>query len=295
MRVTFQTLTSGTINRLMARSRQLEQANNRLASGKMFTRPSEDPAAANRATTLRSTLSDLDSYDRTISDATARLDAADLRLGQAMAALHRVKEITISASTGTTSDTGVVAIIEELSQLRDQIAAIANSRYLDGPLFAGFQTTDAVTEVAGTWTFTGTPAEALNRQVSSTDVVQINVTAGEAFAFGGDDVFTMIDDIIADLQAGDRAAAGAANTRIDAAREQLSAAQSRIGAAANRVEEVKSRNDGLRITVRAELAKVEDVDLEQAITEVSRQEAAYQAALGAAAKSIQPSLVDWLR
>ena len=49
-----------------------------------------------------------------------------------------------------------------------------------------------------------------------------------------------------------------------------------IGAATNRVESVASRNSDLRLSVTAELAKVENVDLADAITEQSRLNANYQ-------------------
>ena len=45
----------------------------------------------------------------------------------------------------------------------------------------------------------------------------------------------------------------------------------------------------------AQLSDVEDIDLPKTITEMSLQQTAYQAALSAGAKVVQPSLVDFLR
>ena len=69
----------------------------------------------------------------------------------------------------------------------------------------------------------------------------------------------------------------------------------RIGAATNRAETVLNSNRSRQTTIQADLSKAEDVDLTEAITDVNRQQAAYEAALGATAKSIQQSLVDFLR
>jgi flagellar hook-associated protein 3 FlgL len=55
-------------------------------------------------------------------------------------------------------------------------------------------------------------------------------------------------------------------------------------AAQNRVQDLQSQ-----------LSDVEDIDLPKTITELSLQQTAYQAALAATAKVIQPSLVDFLR
>jgi flagellar hook-associated protein 3 FlgL len=43
------------------------------------------------------------------------------------------------------------------------------------------------------------------------------------------------------------------------------------------------------------LSEVEDIDLPKTITDMTLQQTAYQAALGATAKVIQPSLMDFLR
>ncbi|MDQ1656541.1 MAG: flagellar hook-associated protein 3 FlgL, partial [Cryptosporangiaceae bacterium] len=44
-----------------------------------------------------------------------------------------------------------------------------------------------------------------------------------------------------------------------------------------------------------QLSDVEDIDLPKTITDMQLQQAAYQASLAAAAKVVQPSLVDFLR
>jgi flagellar hook-associated protein 3 FlgL len=49
------------------------------------------------------------------------------------------------------------------------------------------------------------------------------------------------------------------------------------------------------LDLRAQLSNVEDIDLPKTITELALQQTAYQAALAATAKVIQPSLVDFLR
>ena len=78
-------------------------------------------------------------------------------------------------------------------------------------------------------------------------------------------------------------------------RSTLSAGQSRIGAAVNRVEAAESRNSAIRITLSTERSQVEDVDLNDAITEQSRLALAYQAALGVTAKANQQTLLDYWR
>jgi len=49
------------------------------------------------------------------------------------------------------------------------------------------------------------------------------------------------------------------------------------------------------LDVKSQLSGVEDIDLAKIIMELQMQEVAYQGALGAASKVIQPSLQDFLR
>ncbi|HEV7962737.1 MAG TPA: flagellar hook protein, partial [Actinoplanes sp.] len=49
------------------------------------------------------------------------------------------------------------------------------------------------------------------------------------------------------------------------------------------------------LSVTSQLSDVEDVDLPKTIMEMQLQQTAYQAALAASAKVIQPSLIDFLR
>ena len=68
-----------------------------------------------------------------------------------------------------------------------------------------------------------------------------------------------------------------------------------MGAVVNRVEQASARNDTIKVTLTAELSRVQDVDLGDAITDQSRLTLAYQSALGVTAKANSMTLLDWLR
>jgi flagellar hook-associated protein 3 FlgL len=101
--------------------------------------------------------------------------------------------------------------------------------------------------------------------------------------------------MVAAVAAGDQTQIMAGVDQMGTARSTLSSAQSAIGAVTNRVTSVVARNIDFQLSLTTALSSVEDVDLAAAITDQSRLNATYQAALGATAKTLQPSLVDWLR
>jgi flagellar hook-associated protein 3 FlgL len=297
IRTTFLSSTHGAQQRLMARSVAADRASARLASGRAFTRASEDPGRATTALALRGELNALRSYQATAEDARTRLDITDGQLSDAAALVGRLKELAVAASTGTMNDTGRESAALEIEGIRDQLVGLANASYVDQPLFAGFSGGLAVekTGAPAAWTFTGTPTEQIRRAVSDNDVVQVNITAVEVFQAGSGDVFTMLDELAADLRANDQSAMRAAIDDIEVFRASVSTARSRIGVATNRVETVLNTNLARQTSIQADLSKAEDIDLVEGITDVNRQQAAYQAALGATAKSLQQSLVDFLR
>ena len=53
--------------------------------------------------------------------------------------------------------------------------------------------------------------------------------------------------------------------------------------------------DGKVDALTTQLSEVEDIDLPKTVSDMQMQQVAYQAALQAAAKVVQPSLVDFLR
>ena len=68
-----------------------------------------------------------------------------------------------------------------------------------------------------------------------------------------------------------------------------------MGAAYNRVDAAERKGQDALVTLRSSLSEVEDTDLPKAMVDLQMHEVAYQAALAATARVVQPSLVDFLR
>ena len=58
---------------------------------------------------------------------------------------------------------------------------------------------------------------------------------------------------------------------------------------------MKAKAEEQRVTVTNSLSEVESIDLPKTIMELQMQEVAYKSALGATARVVQPSLLDFLR
>jgi flagellar hook-associated protein 3 FlgL len=73
------------------------------------------------------------------------------------------------------------------------------------------------------------------------------------------------------------------------------ATRSDVGAKTNRVQSGQSRLQSLGVTLAGLDSKVEDVDMAKALSDLATSQTTFQAALGAAAKVLPPTLLDFLR
>ena len=89
-----------------------------------------------------------------------------------------------------------------------------------------------------------------------------------------------IQDALAELQ-------GALDAVLDA--------RATVGARQNRLDMMDSRYNDERTTLSELRSKLGDVDMAEAIMNFNVRESVYQAALGAAARVMQPTLLDFLR
>ncbi len=293
MRVSHETLVNPSLRRLQGRLRSFEDIQVQLGTGKRFQVASEDVSGMNIGLTLRAEMRSLEQAGRNAADGEARINSGDSKLQQMVTSMRRARELTVRGATELSQDERD-AIALEISQIRDELLSSANSSYLDQGLFSGFATADAVTNIAGTWTYTGDTG-AVIRRVADGENVRVNVTGDDVFGFNdGQDLFTVLDDLEADLLAGDQAAVAGRIGDIDDRLDGLLSGLAQLGAAGGRIEAAQLRNEEQQGVLLTRLTEVEDVDLTEAVMELQTQEVALQATLGALSRALQPSLVDFL-
>ncbi len=221
MRVTSEMMVTGSLRRLQGRLDRYQRAQEALATGKWVNVPSDDPAQASRGLALRAALQSREQEVRAANDARSLVAQADGELQGAVDVLQRIRELTVRAATTSAADERD-AVAAEIEELQDQLLSVANGTHRGRAVFAGFQGGPAVQQVAGTWTYQGDQGS-IERRVSDTDRVQVNVTADDVFGFSspGADTFTMLDQLRADIQAGNQAAISAGIDGVDTALDHV--------------------------------------------------------------------------
>ncbi len=292
MRITERHIATSTLNNLqksLGRSGQLQE---QLSSGRLINKPSDSPTGTIASMQLRSENRTVQQYSRNANDGLAWLSTIDGALTTATSQTSRVRDLVLQGlNTGSATDGSRDALAAEVDSLRESLIGLSNTRYLDRPIFGGNTAGGAAYD--GTGSYVGDAGE-VTRTVGDGAAVRVNLTGPEVFGTGDDNLFNVLTSI-ADKLRTDPAGLAEDLSRLDAVTDRIKTSLSQVGARYNRVENMRDSADNRILTLNSQQSEVEDIDLPKTIMEMQLQETAYQAALSATAKVIQPSLVDFLR
>ena len=132
------------------------------------------------------------------------------------------------------------------------------------------------------------------RAVGSNTKVTVNVDGKDVFGEDADSIFSVLSTIATKLET-DPGALKAELVPLDDRAAKIRNGLSTVGARSNQLERMRQAADDMALNVSQSLSDVEDIDLPQTITDLQLQQTAYQAALAAGARVVQPSLIDFLR
>lgn len=268
------------------------KAQDRLSSGKAIQVPSDSPTGTAQALLARTEISATTQYQRNADDGADLLGRIDSTMGAMFTAVQQIRSLTVQGlNGGAMTPEGRQAIAVQVSTLRDQLLADANQTYQGRPLFGGTTGEPKAYDADGTFLGTQTP---VTRRVGPTTVVRVDISGPEAFGPAGNDLFAVAARIATDVT-DNPTSLGADLDALDGVLSTMQRAVADVGARENRVSQAKDAADTRLVSLQGQLSGVEDVDLVQATMDQQTKALAYQAALGATAKIIQTSLLDFLR
>lgn len=301
-RITNRSISQSAMAGLQTNLSRMQKLNEQLSSGRLVNRPSDSPVATSSAMQLRSQQRQTEQHVRNAQDGINWLGAIDDTLTTMLGTGGRARQLILTGLNATAAPAEHEALAAEVDALRSSLLDIANSTYLDRPLFAGTANVGAAYDrVSGTFLGNtadeGTPGAAgkVERTVAPGVTLRVNLTGPEVFGPAGDDLFALFERVSANLRSGDTTALSqdlrALDTRMEVVLNQLA----KVGARYHQVETMRDRAENNLITLTSGLSEVEDIDMPKTIVDLQLQEVAYKAALSATAKVIQPSLLDFLR
>jgi flagellar hook-associated protein 3 FlgL len=291
-RVTQRTLNSRVSRNLQRNIAAMGKLQEQLSSGKQIQRPSDSPTGTVSSLRLRADIRRSEQYRRNADDGIGWLGTADNALTDTLDTVRRVRDLTLQGANAATDATARTALAAEVTQLREHALALANTTYLGQPIFGGTANVTSAYDASGV--YQGNTG-AIERTVGAGTSVQVNLTGSTLFGPAGADLFKVLNDIQLNLTSNPAALTTTDLGNLDAAFLRLQDQLALVGARYHQVEAMGDRADSIKLDSTSQLSEVESIDLPETIMELQLREVAYQAALGAASRVLQPSLTDFLK
>lgn len=140
MRVTNSMMVNNLMRNLNRNLIRLDKMQQKLASGKKFVNPSDDPIGVSRSLRLNTEVATMEQHKRNADDVHSWLNTTEMAASNINEILKRAKELTIQAVNETNSINERISIAEEIKELRNQLIQIGNTTYAGSYLFSGFKT-----------------------------------------------------------------------------------------------------------------------------------------------------------
>lgn len=272
----------------------------RMSGGKVITKPSDDPAGTASALRLRADQRITEQYARNAADGVGWLTSVDSSLQTAVTNLRQARNLTVqAASTGAASDATRNAIATELEGLRDALLEQANTSFLGRSVYAGTSsagaafTVDVDADGNRTYSWTGSDTGSVQRRIGPATTVRADADGKAIFGDGDDSIFALIDTIAKEIRSGAEVTGRLAD--LDARMQTMLGELADVGTRYGQLTTAQKSTAAALSELKGQLSAIEDIDLAEVIVELQSQEVAYQAALGAASRVLQPSLMDFLR
>jgi flagellar hook-associated protein 3 FlgL len=275
-----------------------------LATGRKLLSPSDDPVAASRVLEISQSQSLNTQYGVNRQSARNALTQLEGTLAGVTDLVLEIQSAVTAADSGVLSDSERNIIAIDLQARFDSLLGLANTRDAQGNyLFSGYQAdTPAFVQTAGGATYQGDSGQTLV-QVDASRKMAINASGDQVFQGGGQDLFQTLSDLVTLLQTpvatpADQTAltSGLATARsnISLALDNILTVRASAGSRLNELTGLESLGEDRGVQYARSLSELQDVDYTQAITQLSQQQIALEAAQQSFAKISALSLFNYL-
>lgn len=333
MRITNRMITSKYVRSLNQISSDLNRLNNKVTSGRSFTKASENTSAAIRAYQLRRDMSKSEGFMANIQHAETTLRNSESSIMHIQELVQNAQTKIIQGVNGTQSESERKIIATELRNIQDQMLQTLNGSSSDMYYFGGTNTTEKpfTLDANGKLMYNGNlldslaPTDAndlltdsrfvdigLNVRVDAggvidnTSVFKYSIPGLQITGYGqelvnGEPVSTNLYDLIGrmatELEKGsgyDKGMADALLGKIQQTSPKVVHALTDVGAKTSYLEFITDRLETKEFNDQERQMELEAADPAETIIYFKSQEAAYNAALQMGTKIIQPSIFDYM-
>ena len=211
-------------------SNLMDEAMERLSTGKRINKASDDPAGIHKVMRLNAEIQGIETASRNAADGQSLINTLDASLSEVQTILLRMRELTVQAISDTNSASNRAALDLEISQLELEITRIGGTTSFGGKLI-----------------FDG-----------NTHYLQIGPRSGDTLEVQAYTLSASTLGLIQDLTT--RANAETYLGAIDTAITDISEKRSAAGALSNRLDFVMSSLDNNRVNLIKSRSNIQDAD-----------------------------------
>lgn len=294
-------------SRMMDVQQRLTTTQAQMATGKEIIQPSDAPQKASAIQRLQDEITRQESHLATLSMATRRFDTEETAMSSASDVLIRMKELALSAANATKNGQAHDAIAAEMTSLRDELISLANTRDDSGNyIFSGTRvsTQAYAKQVDGSVVFQGDQTQTfvpagVERDViytrSGTDVFKRVVRDDGNGGQTAVTFFTAVQDMVDSAMSNDVSQIQRSVTEVDSMIQGVALALSAVGSDTAVINSQTNVLETNILRLKTSLSSIEDLDYTQAVTQMSKDTMALQAAQSSFAKISQLSLFDYIK
>ncbi len=271
MKINTNIVSMQTQNFLRKNNMGLENAMNRLSSGKRINSAADDAAGLAIASRMQTKITGMDVGVRNSNDGISLMQTAESALGSITNILQRMRDLAVQSANGTYNSTDRASLNDEYSQLTAEINHIATNTTFNGvPLLQDdtVQIPIQLSDVAG-------------------DVMSIQLINAQSTNLNGGSGLTT--DIL------DTTNAGLALDSLDTAITEIADRRAAFGATLNRLQFNIENLNSSSTNLSAAKSRIEDADMSREVSEMTKNKVLVQSGVAMLSQANQnPQMITQL-
>jgi flagellar hook-associated protein 3 FlgL len=272
---------------------ELTRLTEQVVSGKKVRRPSDDPVSTSSILTTSSGIRAVQQYQRNLAAADTRLRLEESVLEQVTDTVQRARELAVSQGSDTATAQTRQAVKAEVDELREFVRTLGNTRLGNSYLFGGeWAQTEPFPDLSGPDP-ARPPEGEFAIEVGSGQTALTNHSGQRVFVDTG--LMAELEALSNALDANDAEAIRESAGRLYDVDSEIQTLVGDVGARSRRLEVATANLEALELNLRTFRSDLEDVELEEAITDLVSRQSSFEAALAANARLFSTSLNDYLR
>lgn len=263
-----------------------------LSSGKRINQPSDDPYGTTAALNMTSIQSTLTQYNSNLQIGQTSLKFSESAISDTNSLAQQAYSLAIEASNSTADQTGLNAIMQQISGMQSRVISLANTQGPNGEyIFAGQKTSVQPFTLSGTTLTYNGDTNAINIPAGPNQTLQTNVPGGGIF----DTFYAQLQQFKTDLASGSPGVISSVDIKnLQNMSSQLSQVQGDIGGRMQNAQDWTDQNTQRITDLAGQISTYTDINYAQVTTQYASAQTAYQAALQVTASAQKMSLLNYI-